>query len=158
VVSGVEIVQHVNGVTQISGMLDNKSLGTVFGPAGDVTSGFVAGEGESQVFNFANKTVSGKEFKLTITKSNYPTAFAIHRAFPLDSNGSRITPASGPLQGGPVGGLVHGVSGTKEITCSNLTTGQSISFSISHMSWNCEANGLTVRPGDLVEQKALATK
>lgn len=159
IVSGVEIVQHVYGATQISGSLDNVLLGTVFGPSGDVLDSFVVPtEGVSQVFNFGNTTVAGKTFKLTITKSNFFHAFALHRAFLLDETGRRIEPASAPTTRGPVGGLVHGVSGQKAVTCRNVTSGQQINFSIAGLGWNCEGNGLTVNSGDTIEQTVRATK
>ena len=159
IVSGVEIVQHVYGATQVQGTLDNSLIGTVFGPSGDVIDSFVVpSDGVSQVFNFGNTTVAGKTFKLTITKSTFFHAFAIHRAFLLDETGRRIESASAPTTKGPVGGLVHGVSGQKNVVCRNATTGQLVSFSIASLSWNCETQGLLVNSGDTVEQSITATK
>lgn len=158
-VSGVEIVQHVNGVTQVSGVLDGHSLGTVFGPSGDVVTGFVVpGDGISQMFNFGNTTASGKTFRLTVTRSSHFHAFAVHRIFPLDEQGRRIAPASAPATSSPVGGLVHGLSGYKDVVCANTTTGQQVAFTIYALSWNCEQQGLAINAGDVIEQRVRASK
>jgi len=105
-ISGVEIIQHANGITKVEGFLGNStnslvSLGSVFGPSGDITSGtngtFVAPDGTSQVFNFGNTNLSGTVFQLVIRKTSYPTAFATHRIYPLGTDATRICTASGPL-------------------------------------------------------------
>lgn len=96
IVRGVEIVQHVNGVTRVAGVLDSTSLGPVFGPSGDITTGFVVpSDGVSQVFDFANTGIAGTVFRLTISKTSHFHSFALHRAFPLDADGRRIAPSSG---------------------------------------------------------------
>jgi Concanavalin A-like lectin/glucanases superfamily len=53
----------------------------------------------------------------------------------------------------PVGGSVNGITGRKSIECTNLTTGDRVSFKQSATKWNCESKGLTVNPGDKIEQK-----
>jgi len=58
----------------------------------------------------------------------------------------------------PVGGSVSGLSGRKNVTCTNITTGQQFTFSQSPQKWNCEAHGLVVNPGDLIEQTVSAKK
>lgn len=159
VVAGVEVVQHVHGVTQVSGTVGATSLGTVFGPSGDVTNGFVVpADGVSQVFHFANSSIAGTTFNLRITKSSHPYAFAVHRVFLLDSAGVRIPTAGGPTTTGPVGAIVTGLGGQKQIVCRNVTTGQVVTFSQSGQSWNCEAKGLAVRKADLIEQIVRASK
>ena len=102
IVSGVEIVQHVNGITRVEGLLGASeatvtSLGSVFGPAGDVTDTVVAEEGETQRFDFGNSTVSGTVFQLIVRKTNHDSAFATYRIYPLDAAGNRI-PAAGSTQ------------------------------------------------------------
>lgn len=159
VVGGVEIVQHVNGITQVSGLADATSIGTVYGPSGDVTSGYVVpADGVSQVFNFANSSVAGTTFKLTVTKSSHPNAFAVHRIFLLDVAGVRIPTAGGPTTTGPVGAIVTGLAGQKQVTCRNVTTGQVVTFTQSAQSWNCEARGLVVKKADYIEQIVRASK
>jgi len=102
IVSGVEVIQHQNGVTMLEGLVGNStnsmaSIGSVFGPSGDVTSGpVVPNEGDSQVFNFGNTSVAGTIFQFIVRKTIATNGFAIHRAFPLDANGARIGVASGP--------------------------------------------------------------
>lgn len=158
-VSAVEIVQHQNGVTQVMGMVGATSIGTVYGPSGDVTDGFVVpADGVSQVFNFANSSIAGTTFTLTVTKSSYPNAFAVHRVFLLDAAGVRIPSAGGPTTTGPVGAIVTGLAGQKQVTCRNVTTGQVVTFTQSAQSWNCEAKGLVVKKADYIEQIVRASK
>ena len=101
VISGVEIVQHVNGITEVEGFLGDStntlvSLGAVFGPSGDITDGtpVVPSDGTLQVFNFGNTDVSGTVLQVIIRKTSYPTAFATHRIYPLDASGTPIPPTS----------------------------------------------------------------
>ncbi len=106
-ISGVEVVQHVFGVTRLEGFLGNDigsltSLGSVFGPSGDVVGGFVVPyDGVSQVFKFGAPTVTGAVFQMTVRKTPYYNAFAIHRAFPLDAEGNRILGAEAVLNTPP---------------------------------------------------------
>jgi hypothetical protein len=108
IVSGVRIVQHLNGITRVQGALGNSSgtptnLGNVFGPSGDITNNgqsnfVVANDGDSQDFLFGNTTVAGTHFDLTITKTVYASAFAAFRIIPLDENGVPIpTIVTAPL-------------------------------------------------------------
>lgn len=97
VVSGVEIVQHVNGITEVEGFLGDStnalvSLGSVFGPSGDITDGtyVVPSDGTVQVFDFGNSSISGTVLQVIIRKTSYPTAFATHRIYPLDASGAPI--------------------------------------------------------------------
>ena len=99
-IRGVEIIQHGDGVTRVEGFLGSctnslVSLGSVFGPAGDVTSGTVGSNGVSQIFDFGNTNVAGAVFQLVIRKTSYPAGFALHRAYPLTVNSNRVPIASG---------------------------------------------------------------
>jgi hypothetical protein len=94
VISGVEIVQHLNGITEVEGFLGDStntliSLGSVFGPSGDITNGtpVVPSDGTLQLFNFGNTNVSGTVLRIIIRKTSYPTAFATHRIYPLNASG-----------------------------------------------------------------------
>ncbi len=94
-VAGVEIVQHVNGITKVEGLAGDSlaamtSLGAVFGPSGDVISGFVSSEAASQSFFFNSSGPAATIFQLIVRKTVYPNAFACYRIYPLDSSGQRI--------------------------------------------------------------------
>jgi hypothetical protein len=94
-VGGVELVQHVSGATRVEGLLGDSvpaltSIGSVFGPAGDITDAPVSGEAESQIFRFTNTNLTGTTFQMVIRKTAQSSAFALYRAFPLDLNGNRI--------------------------------------------------------------------
>ena len=49
-----------------------------------------------------------------------------------------------------VGGLTTGFTAPLRVVCANLTTGQTISFSIQGPFWDCEAVGLVVNRGDKI--------
>lgn len=49
----------------------------------------------------------------------------------------------------PVGGSVIELT-PRNVLCWNITTGESVSFQTSNPSWDCEAAGLIVAPGDRV--------
>jgi hypothetical protein len=49
----------------------------------------------------------------------------------------------------PVGGSVTALR-LQQVRCDNLTTGQAVEEGVQGTSWNCEALGLTVLPGDRV--------
>lgn len=57
--------------------------------------------------------------------------------------------------GGPVGGSVLGLEAIPEprVVCRNRTTGEKVKFTAESLSWDCEAEGLLVAPGDSVKQK-----
>jgi cysteine-rich repeat protein len=93
IVDQIEIIQHANGVTQIEGFAGNSyadftSIGSVFGPLGDVTGSNVFTEGESYVFDFDN-SIAGTIFQFVIRKTSLSDGYALYRAFPRDSNGIR---------------------------------------------------------------------
>ncbi len=87
VVSSLRIVQHTNGVTKIEGFAGNAlnsmvSLGSVFGPSGDVIGSSVLPEYGVQVFNFNNTTISGKYFQFIVRKTSLDWGWALYRATP----------------------------------------------------------------------------
>ena len=95
IVSGVEIVQHANGVTRVEGRFGDsvsslQTLGSVWGPPGDVLDTYLGPEGVSHVFDFANATCTGTIFQFTVRKTNGINAFAAYRIYPLGPNGQRI--------------------------------------------------------------------
>ena len=98
VVDQIEIIQHTNGITQIEGFVGNSlasmsSVGSVFGPSGDVTGVGALPEGGSQVFDFDNST-AGMYFQVVVTKTPLEGAYAIYRMFPSDMEGSRCYEAA----------------------------------------------------------------
>ena len=50
---------------------------------------------EARFRSICTAVVAGYDFSATIVQSSYPSAFAIHRMFPLDVNGNFILGASG---------------------------------------------------------------
>jgi hypothetical protein len=101
IVSGLEIIQHANGITEVAGSIGDTlgslaSLGTTTGPSGladDIGCAAVFTDGQSQVFDFGNTTLSGLMFSVTVTRSSCSFAYATHRIFLLDENGDRINAA-----------------------------------------------------------------
>jgi hypothetical protein len=56
-----------------------------------------------------------------------------------------------------VGGMMSGLR-SGSATCRNLTTGQTVSMGLlGATSWNCEAAGLVVNPGDTIRQAVQGT-
>lgn len=116
IVKGLEIIQHHNGISQVEGFAGNDpnnltSLGSIFGPNGDVTGFNVFTEYSSQLFDFGNTTSSGTYFQLVVRKTPHPNGWATYRILPLDVNGVPIPPAIVPvpaafwLLGSALGGL-----------------------------------------------------
>lgn len=105
IVTAIDVVQHVNGITQVEGFLGNSldamvSLGSVFGPSGDVTDNFVVPyDGTVQRFSFNNIRTSGTIFQLVVRKTCSSLAFATYRIYPADQNGNRIPTATGCGEG-----------------------------------------------------------
>lgn len=86
IVDQIDIIQHTNGITQIEGFVGNTvaslaSVGTIFGPSGDVTGGGVFAEGQSYVFDF-NNSQAGTFFQFVIRKTSLSNGYASYRAFP----------------------------------------------------------------------------
>ena len=98
VVDQLEIIQHQNGITKIEGFVGDSvgsltSIGSIFGPDGDVTGFSVFAETETYVFDFDN-TVSGKIFQFVIRKISHPTGYATYRAYPRNADGVRYEAVS----------------------------------------------------------------
>lgn len=66
-----------------------------------------------------------------------------------------LTLAATPAAAG-VGGSTTGLDNRNGI-CRNVTTGQVVTFPLSGASWDCEAQGLVVAPGDVVATGARGT-
>lgn len=93
-VDQLEIVQHANGISMIEGFVgdspgDLVSIGSVFGPDGDVTGSAYFGEGSSYVFDFDN-TLAGTYFQFIVAKTSLAEGWATYRAFPRDEDGLRF--------------------------------------------------------------------
>ena len=93
-VSELELVQHANGITQVEGFVGNSpgslaSIGSVFGPDGDVTGYGYFAEGRNYVFDF-NNTTAGTYFQFVVRKTNIDNGWANYRAYPRDENGGRF--------------------------------------------------------------------
>jgi hypothetical protein len=102
IVKGVELIQHTNGITQIEGFYGNSpssltSLGSVFGPAGDVTGSGSFAEFSSSKFDFGNTTNAGTVFQFVVRKTSLENGWANYNAYPLDVSGNRIAPALAPV-------------------------------------------------------------
>ena len=98
IVKGVEVIQHQNGISKIEGFSGNAlntlaSLGSVFGPSGDITGASLLTEWSSQTFDFGNTVTAGDFFQLVVRKTPLANGWASYRIFPLDVNGNRIAPA-----------------------------------------------------------------
>ena len=98
IVKGVEVIQHRNGISKIEGFSGNAlntlaSLGSVFGPSGDITGASLLTEWSSQTFDFGNTVTAGDFFQLVVRKTPLANGWASYRIFPLDVNGNRIAPA-----------------------------------------------------------------
>ena len=102
IVKAVEIIQHTNGISKVEGLAGDAlnslvSLGSIFGPSGDIIGAEVFSEWTSQVFDFGNTTSGGTFFQLGVRKISNPLGWATYRIFPLDENGNRLAPAAVPL-------------------------------------------------------------
>lgn len=97
VVDSLNLLQHTNGITRLEGFVGNDlgsltSVGNIFGPRGDVRGASVFSEGESSVFDF-NNTLAGTIFQFRITQTSLTDGYALHRAYPLRSDGTQISAA-----------------------------------------------------------------
>lgn len=98
IVDQLEIIQHTNGLSKIEGFVGDSvnslsSIGSVFGPDGDVTGAFYFTEKQSYVFDFNNGLAAGKIFQFVILKISHPTGYAAYRAFPRNADGVRYAAA-----------------------------------------------------------------
>jgi hypothetical protein len=105
VVDRLNVILHSNGPTQVEGFVGNSpdsltSIGSVFGPLGDVTGfgepcfdgvlrpGCAFYEGQPYSFDFDDTGVAGTYFKFVVRKSSLADGFALYRGgpdFPLDT-------------------------------------------------------------------------
>jgi hypothetical protein len=88
IVDKLTIIQHTNGITAIEGFAGDSlgsltSIGTVFGPRGDVHGNLVFGEGESNTFDFQNTTHTGTYFQFVIRETNLQNGYGSYRAYPV---------------------------------------------------------------------------
>jgi hypothetical protein len=102
IVTGLEIIQHANGITRIEGYYGNSldsltSLGSVFGSCGDITGYAVMTEGQSDSFDFGNTTYAGTYFQFVVRKTPEAGGFANYNAYPLDVDGNHILGATVPV-------------------------------------------------------------
>ena len=82
VVDQLEINQHTNGITQVEGFVGDSleslvSIGSIFGPDGDVTGVEYFTETQSYVFDFDNET-AGSIFQFVILKTSHATGYAAY--------------------------------------------------------------------------------
>ena len=109
IVKGIEIIQHQNGISQVEGFAGDDpnnltSLGSIFGPNGDVTGFGVFTEFSSQVFDFGNTTSGGTYFQMVVRKTSNPSGWASYRIFPIATSTVPV-PAAFWLLGSALGGL-----------------------------------------------------
>lgn len=126
VVDQLEILQHVNGVTRVEGFIGGDinslaSIGNIFGPDGDARGAFHFTEGQSYLFDFDN-SVAGTIFQFRITQTSLENGYALHRAFPRLSDGTRIEAVPEPaIDSLVVAGLIGVVLLRKNIACIELS-------------------------------------
>jgi hypothetical protein len=101
IVDQLEISQHTNGISRVEGFVGDSvdsltSIGSIFGPAGDVTGPFYFIETQSYVFDFNNGLAAGKIFQFVIQKTSHATGYAAYRAFPRNADGVRYAAAPVP--------------------------------------------------------------
>ncbi|HWL93302.1 MAG TPA: thrombospondin type 3 repeat-containing protein, partial [Phycisphaerae bacterium] len=94
VVDQVEIIQHSNGISRIEGFVGDSldsltSIGSIFGPSGDVAGGGAFPEAGSQVFDF-NNVIPGRYLRLIARKTPIPNGWASYRVFPRTADGVRL--------------------------------------------------------------------
>ena len=97
IVDQLEIVQHTNGITKVEGFVGNSvdslaSIGSVFGPDGDVTGESRFAELQLYVFDFDNE-MAGRIFQFVICKCSGSTGYSAYRAFPRNADGVRYAAA-----------------------------------------------------------------
>ena len=89
-------------------------------------------------------------------EANGPTSWRCEDIGAVTNSGdSMFLFSAGVADGtGPVGGTVTGLSiyAPRSVTCRNLTTAQTVKFDMDGRTWDCEAEGLVVSPGDPVQQ------
>lgn len=93
IVRKLDIRQHANGISRVEGQVSNDgtnwtSIGSVFGPAGDVTGYAAFTEHDIHSFDFGNTSQSGTYFRFIARKTNEAGGYAIYRAFPQFTSAS----------------------------------------------------------------------
>ena len=68
------------------------SIGSVFGPRGDVVGYGQFTDGETNTFQFTN-SLPGRFFQFVIRKTVNPGGYALYRAYPTDGAGRHFPPA-----------------------------------------------------------------
>jgi len=111
VVDQVEIIQHANGITSIEGFVGDApgslvSIGSIFGPDGDVTGWHYFGEHQSYVFDF-NNALPGRYFQIVIRKTAVPDGYASYQVYPRDANGAAFEPIPEPASLAVMLGGIH---------------------------------------------------
>ena len=91
-VTGVEIIQHINGVARISGALGD-TIGSLTS-LGEATGPGIPLDFSDHFFSFGTSSAPGTIFQLRIEQSWHPSAVAVYRTYLLDENTARI-PAAG---------------------------------------------------------------
>lgn len=94
VVSQLEIINHANGISRIEGFVGDSlnslvSIGSVYGPLGDVPNAYQFPEQQPYVFVFNNST-PGKFFRFIVRKTSLDIGYAMYRAFPKGPSGLRL--------------------------------------------------------------------
>lgn len=97
VVDQIEVLQHNNGITRMECFVGDDlasmtSIGSIFGPSGDVTGSGVFAEGASYVFDF-NNVMDGRFLQLIVRKTSNPAGWASYQIYPRDAAGVRFAAA-----------------------------------------------------------------
>jgi hypothetical protein len=98
--------------------------------------------------------IKGQSLKITVPLSmlggddgNMDVAMVLGN----DLEATDAAPDAGHGTVASVGGVVNGVS-PRQIICTNTTTGKTVRIEEPAGSWDCEAAGLVVNPGDTIRQ------
>jgi len=99
-VDQIEIIQHTNGITRIEGLVGDTlgslvSIGSVFGPSGDVEGYGCFPEHQPQVFDFDNSE-PGRFLQIVIRKTSEHIGYASYQIYPRDAEGVRFAPIPEP--------------------------------------------------------------
>lgn len=105
VVGGLEVVQHMNGISQVEGFAGDtpetmRSIGLAFSQRGDVSGGSAFDEGEHSVFAFSHAPPA-RYFRFIIRKTRLADGYGIYRAYPRKPDGWLIEPAMAPPVAAP---------------------------------------------------------
>ena len=100
VVDQIEVIQHNNGISRVECFVGDTlgslvSIGSIFGPYGDITGSGRFTERESYLFDFDN-VLAGRFLQLVIRKTSNPTGWASYQIYPRDASGARFAPVPEP--------------------------------------------------------------